>query len=168
MTEIQKARLATLVTIVERKPRLDRTALMKLCYFLQTLRNVPLGYRFTLFSYGPFDSNVLSDLASAETFGALSSDVVLHSSGYSYQIDLSPKSESLKGWAADFIKHYDADFDWVINEFGKWESGDLELLSTIVYVDRESRRASETLSSNVLVQRVHDVKPRFEEAYIRE
>jgi hypothetical protein len=168
MTEIQKARLATLVTLVERKPRLGRTALMKLCYFLQTLRNVPLGYRFTLFSYGPFDSNVLSDLASAETFGALSSDVVLRSSGYSYQIDLSPKSESLKGWAADFIKHYDADFTWVINEFGKWESADLELLSTIVYVDRESQGASEMLSSNALVQKVHDVKPRFEEIYIRE
>jgi len=48
-------------------------------------------------------------------------------------------------FATASTKHYDADFDWVINEFGKWESGDLELLSTIVYVDRESRRASETL-----------------------
>ncbi len=168
MTEIQKARLATIVTLVERKPRIGRSVLMKLCYFLQTLRNVPLGYRFTLYSYGPFDSNVLSDLASAESFGGLHSDIVLHSNSYTYEIAPSTKSDSLKAWAADFIKHYDSDFNWVLNEFGDWESGDLELLSTIVYVDRESEGASEKLSQGALVQKVLDVKPRFEEAYIRE
>src|SRR5258705_11252405 len=159
MTEIQKVRLATIVTLVERKPRMGRTALVKFCYFLQTLRNVPLGYRFTLYSYGPFDSNVISDLASAESFGGLHSDIILHSNSYTYQIEPSEKSGSLKAWAAEFIKHHDLDFNWVIEEFGKCESGDLELLSTIVYVDQESEGASGELSPSVLVQKVHDVKP---------
>jgi hypothetical protein len=166
MTDIQKTRLATIVTLVERKPRLDRTALMKLCYFLQTLRNVPLEYRFTLYSYGPFDSNVLSDLAAAESLGGLHSDIVLHSNSYTYEITASKKSDSLKAWAADFIKHYDPDFNWVINQFGDFGSGDLELLGTIVYADRESEGGREKLSHSALVQKVHDVKPHFEEAYI--
>jgi uncharacterized protein YwgA len=168
MTEIQKARLATIVTLVERKPRIGRTALMKLCYFLQTLRNVPLEYRFTLYSYGPFDSNVLSDLDFAESFGGLQSDLILHSNSYTYEIEPSNKSDAMKAWAADFIKHYENDFSWVVDEFGNRKSGDLELLSTIVYVDRESEETRERLSPTAIVQKVHDVKPQFEESYIRE
>ena len=38
-----------------------RTALMKCLYFLQTVHRVPLGYHFGLYTYGPFDSDVLSD-----------------------------------------------------------------------------------------------------------
>ena len=168
MIDIQKARIATIVALVERKPSIGRTALMKLCYFLQTLRNVPLEYRFTLYSYGPSDSDVLSDLASAESFGGLQSDVVLHSNSYTYEIKPAKNSESLKAWASDFIAHHDPDFNWVIKEFGECESGDLELLGTIVYVDRESEGSSEKFSLGVLVQTVFDIKPQFDEVYIRE
>ena len=38
---------------------------VKLFYFLQELNGVPLGYDFRLFNYGPFDSEVLSDLSTA-------------------------------------------------------------------------------------------------------
>lgn len=168
MTNIEKARLATIITLVERKPRIGRTALMKLCYFLQTLRNVPLEYRFTLYSYGPFDSNVLSDLDFAESFGSLQSDIILHSNGYTSEITPSDKSDAMKAWAADFIKHYENDVNWVVDEFGNRKNGDLELLSTIVYVDRESEETSERLSPAALIQKVHDVKPQFEELYIME
>ena len=68
----QNCRLALISTLAERttgKP-LGRTALIKLCFFLQTMRSVPLGYHFTLYSYGPFDPDVLADLNSAEALGA--------------------------------------------------------------------------------------------------
>ena len=42
--------------------KLGRTQLMKLCYFLQEIEHVPVKYDFRLFNYGPFDSEVLSDL----------------------------------------------------------------------------------------------------------
>jgi uncharacterized protein YwgA len=168
MKKIEKERLATIVTLVERKPRIGRTALMKLCYFLQTLRNVPLEYRFTLYSYGPFDSNVLSDLDFAESFGGLQSDIILHSNGYTYEIAPSNKSDAMMAWAADFIKYYENDFNWVVDEFGNRENGDLELLSTIVYVDRESEETNERLSPAALIQKVNDVKPQFEEPYVIE
>ena len=76
MDHDENARIATLVAIAERRPGLGRTALMKICYLLQTLGDVPLGYHFTLYSYGPFDSDVLADLASAEVLGGVSSRVV--------------------------------------------------------------------------------------------
>jgi hypothetical protein len=43
-------RIALITRLVEKVPGLGRTALMKYCYFLQTLRRVPLGYSFTLYS----------------------------------------------------------------------------------------------------------------------
>ncbi len=168
MSDIQNARLATLVALAEKHSRLGRTAFMKLCYFLQTLRNVPLGYRFRLYSYGPFDSSVLSDLASAEALGGLRSEIVFYPSGYGYEAEASENSRSVKALAPDFIRQYGSDIDWAIEQFANCRSADLELLSTIIYVDRESARANETLTSGDLTKRVHAVKPHFTESYIRE
>src|ERR1039458_2196000 len=109
MIEIQKARIATIVALVERKPRIGRTALMKLCYFLQTLRGVPLGYRFTLYSYGPFDSSVLSDLSTGEALGALHSEVKFYPNTYGYAIRSSDNSELARGLGAEFLKEHEPD-----------------------------------------------------------
>jgi hypothetical protein len=54
---------------------------MKFCYFLQTVRQVPLGYRFTLYSYGPFDADVLSDLGTAENLQGVKASVVQYTEG---------------------------------------------------------------------------------------
>ena len=167
MRDIQSARLATLVALVEKKPGLGRTTAMKLCYFLQTLRNVPLGYRFTLYSYGPFDSSVLSDLASAEALGGVESKTVLYSGGYGYEISPAGKSRLVKGLASDFIKKYGSDLNWVVDQFGKFGSADLELLSTIVYVDRESAHPKSRQTPDELAEKVHEVKPHFDKPYVK-
>jgi hypothetical protein len=114
---------------------------MKLCYFLQTLRNVPLGYRFTLYSYGPFDVRVLSDISVAETLGGIESKTVMYSGGYGYEISAASKSEFVKGLASNFVRRHSADIGQVVQQFGKFGSADLELLSTIIYVDREYAQA---------------------------
>ena len=60
MTDLHDNRIGTIARLAEKAPpNFGRTALMKFCYFLQSLRGVPLSYRFTLYSYGPFDSDVL-------------------------------------------------------------------------------------------------------------
>jgi len=167
MSDIPSARLATIVALIEKKHPLGRTAVMKLCYFLQTLRDVPLGYRFTLYSYGPFDSSVLSDISSAEALGGIDSKTVLYPGGYGYEISPAGNSEFVKSLASDFIAKYDADLDWVIQQFGEFGSADLELLSTIVYVDHETARAEARESSDTLAKKVHEIKPHFEIPYVQ-
>jgi hypothetical protein len=167
MSDILSARLATLVALVERQPRLGRTAVMKLCYFLQALRNVPLGYRFTLYSYGPFDQSVLSDLSSAEVLGGIESKTVLYAGGYGYEISPAARRRSVRGLASDFLKRYGPDLDWVVQQFGSFGSADLEILSTIVYVDRESAHAKVRQTPDDLAERVHEVKPHFTKPYVR-
>jgi uncharacterized protein YwgA len=166
VSEAQYARLATVVTIVQKRPGLGRTALMKLCYFLQSLRRVPLGYRFTLYSYGPFESDVLSDLTSAESLGAIRSRVVQYSGGYGYEIQPTDKSELVMSLAHEFVLKHTPDIDWVIDRFAGFRASDLELLSTVIYVDREYAQTDETLNREEIVRKVHEIKPGFHEEFI--
>ena len=169
-SELQDARLAVITELASRAPNgyIGRTALMKLSYLLQTVRGVPLGYRFTLYSYGPFDSSVLSDLSTAETLKAVQSSLMYYPGGYGYQIRQGENGDSALNAGQDFLNRHRESIDWELGEFGTHSSADLELESTIVYVDREAARKSETQSIELLAQRVRDVKPRFREEYIRE
>src|SRR5258705_8499893 len=105
MNETDKARLALLPVLAERVAagHIGRTALMKYMYFLQTVRAVPLGYNFSMYSYGPFDSDVLADLSSAETMRVVEVTPVEFSGGYGYRIRPGARAETAKRDAATFL-----------------------------------------------------------------
>jgi len=165
MTDLD--RIALIAYLAEHSPGnwIGRTALMKLCYFLQVLRDVPLGYNFSLYSYGPFDSSVLSDLGDAEALGIIEETPL--QTGYGYRIKNVVSDEDLKELAGGFLKEHKADIDWVTQEFGMKSASDAELDSTIIYVDREASEAGVQLSEDNLVQKVRDVKPHFDDNKIR-
>jgi uncharacterized protein len=151
-------RLGVFVRLAERTAgNLGRTQLMKLCYFLQSLRGVPLGYSFSLYSYGPFDSDVLSDLQTAESMNILSTEIQYYPGGYKYDIRAGEKSERAKALAAPFLAEYQKDIEWVANKFGSWLAADLELVSTIAYVYYEERIEDR----EELIERVQLAKPHF-------
>ena len=53
MTDLIYARTTLIAYLAEHTPAkwIGRTALMKFCYFLQVVKEVPLGYNFSLYSY---------------------------------------------------------------------------------------------------------------------
>lgn len=156
-------RLAVLSTLVKRAPvKPGRTTLMKLAYLLETVRNVPLGYRFELYNYGPFDSTVVSDISQAVTLKAIKSQVVYFSSGYGYEYSSHESGHAdVCGKVADEIRKYDNDIDWVLAEFGSASASRLELISTIVFAEREMRRKQQDRSRAELRIRVERIKPHF-------
>jgi len=163
MTDLSDERMALISILAEHSPanRIGRTQVMKFLYFLQVLRDVPLGYRFTLYSYGPFDSDVLADLANAEGLGVVDSTVIQFSGGYGYEIRPGRNADWLRERAARFLQRYRPDVDWVMEKFGSLKSGHLELVSTIVYVDREAADNGEELSLDEIAEIVHEIKPHF-------
>lgn len=165
MPNLSEERLALIPMLAGKTPggRMGRTALMKYMYFLQTLRELPLGYRFTLYSYGPFDSDVLADLGTAEDIGAVESEAISYPGGYGYAIKPGPKAEWLQDRASRFLSKHKADTSWVTEKFGSYTSAQLELVSTIIYVDREAARCREKIKLQNLAQRVQEVKPHFRE-----
>ena len=143
---------------------LGRTSLMKLLYLAQELKNVPLDYHFTLYSYGPFDSDVLADLGRAESLEAVKSNVEYFSGGYRYKISPGVQAAELVG-DSEFIQVHQPALDWVIENFGQYSPSDLELLSTIVFADQQGK---EPVSRDDLAQTVNSIKPKFAPAYVRD
>jgi hypothetical protein len=156
-------RLSLIPVLAESHPchHIGRTALMKYMYFLQTIRGVPLGYNFSMYSYGPFDSDVLSDLSTAEALNFVSSTQVSFTGGYGYRIQPAAGAEKIKQEANDFLSQHKPDIDWLLSEFGSFNSGDLELASTIIYVDRELNETQGKSEVPHLIDMVHEIKPHF-------
>lgn len=169
MNEIDKVRLGLLPVLAERAPtgHIGRTALMKYMYFLQVLRGVPLGYNFSMYSYGPFDSDVLSDLGSAEMLNVVDVTPVEFAGGYGYRIRPGARAESAKRGAEKFLVDHGKDIDWLFSVFGNLNSAQLELTSTIVYVDREFAKRKQQGSISEITARVSEIKPRFSRDQVR-
>jgi hypothetical protein len=68
--------------------------------------------------------------------------------------------------APEFIKKYCPDIEWTSEQFGGLSSADLELLSTIVYVDREFANGKLKQAADKLVDRVREIKPHFKKPYV--
>jgi hypothetical protein len=53
------------------------------------------------------------------------------------------------------------DIEWVINKFGSFNSAELELVGTVVYVDREAASGKNKAKLEPIAKLVHEVKPHF-------
>jgi hypothetical protein len=146
--------------------KLGRTGIMKLAFLLQTVKGLPLGYDFRLYTYGPFDSDVLNDLGLAESFGAVKSQLITFPAGYGYEFTPGPASETLKAKVAQELAKYREEIQWALDEFGRKSAAELELLTTIIYADREAVRQHQRIISQELGRRVKEVKPHFSEEHI--
>lgn len=164
----QMDRVATIAEIVRKAhgPR-GRTALMKGLYFLQELKKVPLGYSFRLYTYGPFDADVLEDLRYAESLGAVSSTVVSYPGGYGYEVKALECAPQVVARGKDFVAAHEHQVQWVVDKFGQKSAADLEILSTLVYVDHEFRDDRRTADISDLIATVHEVKPHHTTERIR-
>lgn len=126
-----------------------------------TVRNVPLGYRFKLYNYDPYDSTVLGDLSQATTLKAIKSQTVYFLTGYDYEYSPSDRLESLCNKITVDLAKYENDLNGVLEKYGKESASSLELISTIVFAEREMRRKRQTPEGNVLRDRVKKIKSHF-------
>jgi hypothetical protein len=139
---------------------------MKLLYFLQELKGVPLGYDFRLHTYGPFDSDVLSDLATATAQNVVKESTVLFAKGYGYDITPGPHAGRLSDELASSNPQLAQAVDDLVATFGSFSAAELELRSTVLYVDREFGRLGTQSTTTAITDRVRQIKPYFTEEVI--
>lgn len=161
LTEIRTAVLARMVSQASGRS-LGRTQVMKLFFFLQELKGIELGYDFTLFTYGPFDSEVLSDLSTACSLGCVTEELVLYARSYGYDIQPGPQADRISTQLEQQNPELVEVIDETVQEFGTFGAGELELRSTILFVDREFSSEGRTANPGLLVDRVQQIKPHFE------
>lgn len=137
---------------------------MKLAFILQILKDAPLSYSFRLYTYGPYDPQVLEDLKIAERLGGVSSQAFEWQGGMGYEIIPGAKAAEVIARAGKSLEELEEGLDWVVSEFAGQSASDLEIVSTIIYVDRAGEGTIKGASE--LLARVHAIKPHHSEAKI--
>ena len=138
-------RLALIAYIVKKHKsmfpnvQLGKTSIQKLIYLFKEHFDVPLGYRFRFYNYGPFSNSISQDIETLDSFEVINLDTRADV-GYDLSINKDSAFSKLEQKADLFIKNNKDNLDEVIQCFGKSNAKTLELYATIVWVDRELAR----------------------------
>ena len=147
-----------------RSPQFGKTVLMKFAYLLQEIYGIPLGYRFSLYTYGPYSKEVLADLDQAESLGW--ANVKMGADDAGYNITTSENSPGPNGFDDHFLQ-YELQLGRAIEQFGHFRAKDLELRTTAAYFWNLRGTHDDNVVAAV-VDAVHDLKPHFTKREIKD
>jgi uncharacterized protein YwgA len=165
-------RYALIVKLAQAFQKINRqfgkTALQKMVYLFQEIYRVDCDYSFDFYTYGPFTSQLLNDLDYTEHIGGVNVSRVDNSVG-GYEITPGEDVEYILKKAEGFIEAPDinAKLEQLIADFGRYSAVELELRSTIVYVDRDLRRTGTWREMEEILRLVKELKPKFSPDEIR-
>ena len=141
-------------------PQFGKTALQKMVYLLTTLYNVPSGYDHTLYTYGPYSSELAVD---AEFVVAMGGVYLQEGHRGGYEIKVANKADWIQSKSESFISIYEQEFNDLVDKFGEYNARELELRSTLIFLAK-----SEKLTSEKLKKQLFNLKPYFTEGEILE
>ncbi len=166
MIDINWNRYALIAELTKRihsvSPQFGKTALQKLVFFTQEVYKVDCGYDFKLYSYGPFDSQLLSDLDMVAHWGCVSIIRVNDSLG-GYRIDPTESVDSIRDRAVEFLDTESTRnaLNDLISTYGSMTARDLELRATTVYVAQDLHAKGEQSTLERVRHLVGQLKPKF-------
>lgn len=137
MNRMQRA--AVLVTVLEslRKEHswCGETSVQKTCYLLQELLDVPLGFAFVLYKYGPYSFGLTDELTALRADGVLSLRVVDERYGPRY--DPGDNAAVVRSKFPKTIRRYRPQIDFLAAKVGNKDVADLERFATAFYIRRQ-------------------------------
>jgi uncharacterized protein YwgA len=161
-SDITWERYALIAELIERfsegKYRLGKTALQKMIYLLQRSFGVDCDYSYTLYTYGPYSSDVARDLDVVAGFGGAVLNYDYSFAGF--EIQPGPATGELRGRAKEFLEEIRQKLDNLVADFGRFNAKELELRSTVVYLSAPGQPRTD------LINHVHEVKPHFSNSQI--
>lgn len=152
-------RIGVLAEIASQKQskrgRLGKTAMQKLVHLLQEAYHVPLDYRFSLYTYGPYDSQVMNDLDYADAIGALA---IHYDDDAGYRIESGPQEDMIERYRAEMMAEHGDAINRLIEDYGDLNARDLELRSTLFYIASEKDNVK---TRHELAERLKSIKPKY-------
>ena len=164
-------RLGMICTIVKENNGIGKTALMKLIYILQQVYKVPLGYNYSIYTYGPYSAEVMNGIDFAEQSGLISIEIVpIGLSCTGYKLEHRDKADEAIKDVDGSLSKYKEMIREAIGAFGQKNAKELELTTTIIYAYanyydkvRESGDVDERI-----IEIVSKIKPLFQRDSIRQ
>lgn len=143
-------------------PQFGKVALQKMVFLLQEVYQVDCGYDFRLYSYGPFDSQLLNDLDLVAHWGYVCVNRVNDMLG-GYKIRPTDSVDSIRAKATDFL---DSDktktaIDKLMETYGAMTARDLELRATTVYVAKNMQVKGNLATKENICHLVGQIKPKY-------
>jgi uncharacterized protein YwgA len=157
-------RLAVIVELSQRlqgiSPQFGKMALQKMIFLLQEVYKVNCGYEYSLYIYGPYCAEVFNDLDLAVLINAVKVSPV-REHGFAIEPGESSASQGVKQKASAFLSNNGKTIEQLVERFGNLNAKELELQSTIVYVDRDCIRNGENISKKDFIDLIKEIKPKF-------
>lgn len=157
MNELQRS--AILLSLIEnlktRGSWCGETHIQKATYLLQELMEVPLGFNFILYKYGPYSFDLSEHIVSMRA-----DSLIRLISNYPYGPTLAPGElvEQVKGRCLKTLGKFEAQVAFAANQLGEKRVADLEALSTALYIYLNE---SET-SPEGRIERLKKIKPHID------
>jgi len=147
--------------IAKRCPNIGKTAMMKCLYLLQTVEKVPANYLFEIYTYGPYSSEIMEEIDDARQKGLVSVSGVKYPNGkFGYSITCTEEAKKILT-SSHTIDNYQGAIARITDEFGDRTAKDLELITTIIYINCSySQNRWNTDAANIC-EAVHEIKPYF-------
>lgn len=158
MSDITLKRLAALIEIAQRRQeksaQFGKTVAQKLVYLLQNAYRVDLGYRFNIYTYGPYSASLMGDIDYGAATNLLS---VSYDESQGYSIFPGSDVEQLAEERMEFVNEVAEDLEKLFSDFGELNAAELELRSTIHYVSK----GRTIRPKQKVVDQVNKIKPKF-------
>ena len=148
----------------DKSPQFGKTVFMKLVYLLQELYGVPLGYRFSLYTYGPYSPEVLADLEYAKQRRQVNVEYSGDPKG-GFRISTGERADAHVEQSIPTASYEDK-LNELVARFGSFNARELELRTTSIFVWNKIRPKNEG-DFNKVIQAVFHLKPHFEKNAIR-
>ena len=128
------------------------THLQKCLFFLQTMRNVPTGYEFQLYRYGPFSFDLRDELVHLQGDG-----LILLSPRDPYGPTLMPSESSkrLRQMLSKTLSKYSDALSFIAEQFGSMTAAELEKLATAYYFHLHDEDRTDV----EIAEKVNEIKP---------
>lgn len=152
-----------IIQMLLKNPGMGKTAVMKTIFMLQQVKHVDLGCEFSIYTYGPYNADVMEDIDELVSDGFLSSSVYFYKDYIGYTLSATDSGAK----AISDLSNKDTDALKEILDFVKGKNAkELELYSTIIYVE-DWYMKNEKEDIDAIIKKVHELKPHFSEKVIQ-
>ena len=147
-----------ILNIINKKENLGKTAVMKMVFILQQVHNVNLGYKFDIYTYGPYAAKVTEDLEALIQRRLVDASIYEYNNSPAYKLAISNEGKNI---ISPLSEGDEQNILRVLDLFGEKKATDLELDSTIIYIKNRYVKNEWDLAKEDIVNDVHEIKPHF-------